>query len=371
MSEGLENGLAAIDAFTAGNPDADLIRAKCRGLLHGYDARYRNAGYVPISVEQTYTAPLINPETNRPSTKHRMAGKLDVLCQYNGQMVVFDHKSTSQDITDPAGPYWRQLVVEGQVSHYMLLVWQHGTKADSAVWDVMRKPLIKPKKLKPADAKAATSLREYCNRPVSQESVDAVVRDGRETAEMYEARVAWECTQEEPDRYFQRRQVPRLDSELLEYARELWEHSQEILHARSTDRHARNSGACMLYNAPCKFLGICSGYDTPDSDKWVRKPQVHVELPELDGDGREHITNSRIRCFQTCRRKHYFQYELGIERADEEEREALFFGSCWHEGLRAWWETLLLPKEYRNDDCDQSTDSGFVNGSASEAVDAR
>ena len=154
---------------------------------------------------------------------------------------------------------------------------------------------------------------------------------------MYEARLIHDCTIERPERYFQRRSVPRLDSELLEYARELWEHGQEILHARNTQRHARNSGACMLYGSPCKFLGICSGRDNPESDKWRRKEQMHRELPELEGDGRDVITNSRVRCFQTCRRKHFYQYELGIERADEEEKEALVFGSVWHQAMEAWW----------------------------------
>jgi hypothetical protein len=27
----------------------------------------------------------------------------------------------------------------------------------------------------------------------------------------------------------------------------------------------------MLYGSPCKFLGICSGYDSPESGKWTIK----------------------------------------------------------------------------------------------------
>jgi ATP-dependent helicase/DNAse subunit B len=93
----------------------------------------------------------------------------------------------------------------------------------------------------------------------------------------------------------------------------------------------------MLYGSPCKFLGICSGYDSPDSDKWQRKTQVHNELPIIDGDGRDYLSNSRIRSFQTCRRKHYYEYELGIERQDDEERECLVFGTLLHSALNQWW----------------------------------
>ena len=98
----------------------------------------------------------------------------------------------------------------------------------------------------------------------------------------------------------------------------------------------------MNYGSPCVYLGICSGYDTPDSEKWQRKGNVHVELPTLQGDGRDVLTNSRIRCFQTCRRKHYYQYELGIERIDEEEREALYFGNCWHTAQEAYFNALRV-----------------------------
>jgi hypothetical protein len=106
----------------------------------------------------------------------------------------------------------------------------------------------------------------------------------------------------------------------------------------------------MSYGTPCKFLGICSGHDTPESDRWTRKQQVHNEL-DLEVDGRSVLTNSRIRCFQTCRRKHFYEYELGLSRVDEEEREALFFGGLWHATLDAWWSAVSRGVE--NDYCNE------------------
>ena len=275
-----------------------------------------------------------------------------------------DHKTTSEDISDPNSPYWRQLAIEGQASHYMLLEWLNGRKADGALWDVVRKPGISPKKLAKADVQAVTFYKKYLGESVSEESIQELQVEGRESYEMYELRLAQDCTAERPQWYFQRRQVPRLDAELHEYATELWEHSQELLHARNTNRHARNSGACMLYHSPCKYLGICSGHDEADSPNWTRKAQVHSELPELAGDGRDVLTNSRIRTFQTCRRKHYLAYELGIERLDEEEREALFFGTVFHAGLAAWFEAQ------RKDNHDTNSYPVSAIGTASgDAVD--
>lgn len=282
--------------------------------------------------------------------------------------VLFDHKSTSQDITDPNGPYWRQLVVEGQVDHYMLLEWMHGEKCDDAVWDVIRKPSISPKKITKAEIRAVVSLGEYFGLKVSEADKQTFVAGGeRETVAMYEARLLHDCTVERPEWYFARRSVPRMDSEILDYARDLWQHSQDILYTRQQERlPPRNSGACMLYGSPCKFLGICSGHDSADSDRWQKKTQIHAELPAEVQDGKELLTNSRIRTFQTCRRKHYYEYDLAIERQDEEEREALFFGTLIHVGLEAWWKALL--PENANDNGDQSPAIGAGNNVGEPSV---
>lgn len=341
---GLQEALKAISEFDT--PENALVCAKVRGLIRGYDARWRDAGYVPEIVEQTLTADLYNPVTKGKSRTFALAGKLDVVAKLGYRRVLIDHKTTSQDITDPNAPYWRQLVVEGQVSHYMLLQWMHGEKCDDAVWDVVRKPGISPKKLSAADRKAVTAYGgKYFGQDISEASRAALIADDRETMELYEIRLAHDCIKERPEWYFARRSIPRMDHEILEYAKDVWQHSQDMLYTRQASKDSgmlppKNGGACMLYGSPCKFLGICSGHDTPDSDRWQQKENVHPELPILD-TGMELLTNSRIRCFQTCRRKHYYEYDLGIERQDEEEREALFFGNVYHAALEAWWKTLL------------------------------
>jgi hypothetical protein len=345
MNSALDYALQAIyDAIETMDESALLIHAKCRALLHGYHKRWESNEYQPTAVEQMVTANLFNPKTNAKSRTFTLAGKLDVVADYRGKATLIDHKTTSSDIEDPCGPFWENLQIDGQISLYMLLEWQNGRKVDECVWDVVRKPSISPKKITKAEKVSVTGTRKYFDQLMSDETLLALQTEDRETLEMYEARLIHDCTKERPEWYFQRRTIPRLDNEILEYAGELWDHCQDIIHTRAMDRHLRNPGACMLYGSPCKFLGICSGRDRPDSQKWTKKNCVHNEL-ELQGDGRDVITNSRIRCFQTCRRKHYFEYELGIERVDEEEKEALFFGRLWHIGLEAYWKFFMEPSD--------------------------
>jgi CRISPR/Cas system-associated exonuclease Cas4 (RecB family) len=90
-----------------------------------------------------------------------------------------------------------------------------------------------------------------------------------------------------------------------------------------------------------------------------------MELPGIEGDGRNVLTNSRIRCFQTCRRKHFYEYELGVERQDEEEREALYFGNLWHAALEAWF--LASQKGVLNDDTNCASNSAGSGHAAAGA----
>ena len=362
----LTKAIEAIDAYPGPGDERDqLVRAKCRGLMRGYDARWADAGYETIEAEKIYTADLINPETGKQSRTFSIAGKIDALVSMHGRTFLMDHKTTSDDIADPDSPYWRQLAIEGQVSHYLLLLMSVGIKPDGAIWDVIRKPTISPKKLTKAERASAVSERRYFGSSLTMDTLNALQLDDRETFEMYEARLAHDCTTERPERYFQRKPVPRLDADIMEYWQDLWEQGQLIMASRARQRLGKripkHSGSCMLYNSPCKFLGICSNYDSPDSDKWQRKPMAHRELPGVAGDV---LTNSRLRCSQTCPTKHYYEYELGIERVDEEEKESLFMGSCLHAGLEAWMLTFKLENDNHVNSENSSSASGVEQQSA-------
>jgi hypothetical protein len=368
MNEPVAAALAALDSLQSFTESQALVLAKCRALIYGYDARWQNSPYAIESAEEVVTAELWNPETNRRSRSFTLAGKIDVNAFHGERRVLIDHKTTSEDISDPNSTYWRQLAIEGQAAHYMLMQWLNGAKVDDAVWDVMRKPETRPKKVE-SKIDRAQILREstYFGVRLSYDSLRHLRETDRESYEMYEARLRWDCTENRPEWYFQRRSVPRLDAQLREWAGDLWGHSQDLLIARREGRWPKNSGACMTYGRPCKFLGLCSGYDTPESDRWRRKKWMHAELPVVEGqDGRDVLTMSRIRTFQTCRQKHYLEYELGIERTDEDEAEALYFGNCWHLALEAYF--LNQKEQQQNGNATDSPENGFGAVADNEAA---
>lgn len=331
--------LAKIDELLT-QSDQQILRAKIRGLMRGYAKRWANDQFNVVSIEETALADLYNPSTETASRTFKVAGKLDLVLEENGRSWIMDHKTTSHDIADPNSTYWRQLTVEGQHHHYALLQHLKGLRVDGAIWDVIRKPTISPKQVSKADCAVILDTRQYFGDDLADADSDELRETGRETPAMYEARLANDCSVQRPEWYFQRQRIARLDHGLLEYAEELWQHSQDILYSRRQKCYPRNSGACLEYSSPCTYLGICSGYDEPESSNWRRREWVHPELPQLNGDGKQWLTNSRIRCFQTCRRKHYYKYEIGLERVEREDREALFFGTIMHSALEVWFERL-------------------------------
>jgi hypothetical protein len=330
-------------AFAAVNEaEADLlVKMKVCGLMVGYERRWGHDEYrsVPGGVEQQFVTEILNPETGKASRTFKMAGKRDGVVAYQGQQKFLrELKTTSEDIS-PVSSYWAHLRIDGQVSTYYLTHWQEGEKLDGTLYDVVRKPAIKPKQIpkgsgKKSDEENVGTLVEICDKGTYYGGdVPAGTIPDEESPYLYYLRLCHEVTVN-AERYYQRKSVPRLDSDIAEFAQELWDIAKEINEAIKTGRHYRNSDACMVYGRPCEFLGICSGNEDIDCGKWVKRKSVHNEL---EGVGANCLTISRIRCFQTCRRKHHLYYNVGITRYDEEETEALALGKLLHLAQEVWW----------------------------------
>lgn len=348
----------------ASNPEMALVAAKVKGLLIGYNARWKTQPYQVVSIEETITSDLFNPQTGKTSRTYCLAGKRDNLLRNElNELVLMDHKTTSAAIENPSEPYWSQLQIEAQPTVYMLLEHLNGRRVDYAIWDVVRKPGIAPRQIPKDQQEAIKRHGDYFG--FKCESVNA------ETLEMYTARLAHDCSIVRPQWYFQRRQVTRIDKEIIEKAEETWDLGKAMSEERLRGKHRRNSDACMNWNRPCQFLGICSGYDTPDSDKWRKKDWVHVELDPMETEdrGKEYLTVSRMKAFESCKRKHFYSYELGIERAhNEEEAESLRFGSLWHIALEAWFTEKKREQENGSADCDVSSSGDESNSKAESAL---
>lgn len=318
MNHALDAAIAAIEKHVNSDYTMDAIKAK--SLMIGYHNRWKDQKYITEIVEQEFSAPCVNVKNGRKTNKYRLGGKVDIVAieQVPGSdgvligsnRVLIDHKTTSHDIAY-GSEFWQALRFDGQASQYSILLLHADKPVDRVVYDVIRKPTIRQKKNQ--------SIEDF----------------GQELAE--------DCTNVRPDFYFAREVVPRLDHEILEYAREAWM-SKELIDRDSKaftkdgDLPKRNPKACFLYGSTCKFLDVCSGRSSIDDEtRWARKSKIHGEL-KGQPDGHTLLTYSSMSCHEVCARKYHYEYRLGIDKVGHEESEALRFGSLFHEALAAWWE---------------------------------
>ena len=84
----------------------------------------------------------------------------------------------------------------------------------------------------------------------------------------------------EPEKYFQRGEVVRLDGELDEHRFDTWQIAKEIHEYRRAGRWPRNPDACVRYGRTCPFFDVCTGAASlEDQTRFIRQEQ-HPELVE-------------------------------------------------------------------------------------------
>lgn len=261
----------------------DVIRA--RVMLTGYHVRWVDADLEWLAVEEPFRIPLRNPATGRPSPLWEIAGKMDGIARERstGFIYVVERKTSSEDI-GPGSTYWSKLTLDGQVSIYLDAARQGGYDVRGVLYDVLGKPKLDPYKATPLEERKytekASKLKDGTIRPAG--SLHANQRERDETPEEYEARLA-EHVGQQPDRFFRRGEIVRLEDEVEEARYDIWQLAQQLRESERTERYPRNPSACEQYRRMCDFWPVCSRQSTlEDATLFRRLSHVHPELEEKE-----------------------------------------------------------------------------------------
>jgi len=291
---GGEDPLEAALQAMAGEADP-FERAKAEVMMVGYDARWRGEPYEVIAVEAKFEAPLINPATGAPSRTWRLAGKLDVLVRDLRDRLrkLVEHKTSSEDVR-PGSEYWRRLRMDGQVSTYFDGAGALGSgDVVACIYDVLSKPALRPSQVPLVGEAGVKIVLDAGGGRVRtkdgkkwRETGDAaqgyVLQTRDETPEEFRARLT-EAVAADPDRYFARGEVVRLEKELDEARFDRWQLGQQIREAEVAGRFPRNPDACVRYGRTCPYFPICTGEASLDDPTMFRRVEdVHPELAEAD-----------------------------------------------------------------------------------------
>lgn len=238
-------------------------------LFEGWLTRWAGEGVEVLVPEGQFSVPIRNPDTGAATPNYRLAGKRDQIVRLDdGRQALGEIKTTSEVIDDDDAPYWRRLAIDSQISAYVLAARAEGITVDSVLYDVTRKPALRPTPVALVDDGAKVVLDRAGERVRTKDG-----KKWRETADAAQGYTLQTrpCTLEEwrgklaadiadqPGRYYQRREIPRLESDLAEFAHELWHQQKTLREFELSGRWYRNTRACAgVGRGTCQFFDLCT-----------------------------------------------------------------------------------------------------------------
>jgi len=256
-------------------------------LVCGYVWRWESYRLEFIAAELPFEIPLRNPETGGTTPNFLLAGKIDGIVKLDdGRLAVIEHKLLSEDVASDS-QLWRRLRMDHQISMYVLAARKLGYPVDAVLYNVSCKPSIKPTLVPVLDRLGAkivldkygdrVKTEKGCYRQTGDTNKGYVLQTRPMLADEWGEKLANDIVSQ-PDRYYARMEIPRLDQDLEEYENELWDIQRTIRDAQLNNRHFRtcNKNTCGF----CSYFDICSaGFDHNSVPSgFVRLSDVNPEL---------------------------------------------------------------------------------------------
>jgi hypothetical protein len=282
--------------------DWDIERETVIVLLWAYSEYWKTFGAKYIATETPFSLKIINPDTGASSRVFIQQGKRDKIITYNGRTLLMEHKTTSDSI-EPESDYWQKLRLDNQISMYYAACQSEGIDVAGCLYDVIRKPALSPKQIPLLDENGIKVVNDSNGNRVllangkPRQTGDTALgytlvtrqETPREFAERLTADVA-----SRPAYYFARREIPRLDADIVEFQQELWQTAQLVLDRQNAAKKLeskginpacawpRNSHSCMTYGK-CQYFDICAcGMDlrTDIPEGFEKLSTAHPELEQ-------------------------------------------------------------------------------------------
>ncbi|HEX4132908.1 MAG TPA: hypothetical protein VHZ24_22940 [Pirellulales bacterium] len=291
---------------------ADLLaESRARAALVAYGRHWSDEAWQVVSCGEILRTPIVNPATRHRSRTFQFAASLTAVVADGARRAIVLPMATREAIEPPEAAFWQRAVLEAfwHVAPALTI-----DPAISAVLlDVVRQPEMRPR----------TTSRQVADR---------------ETWPDFERRVQHDMLAE-PSRYFQRRLITADAEALQRHRAELWQTAVDLRLARQHGRHYRNSAACLVRGQACEYLPLCSGHASTGDARWVDVDALSAEIGQArtEADATATLTPCRLHCFQLCRRKHFYRYELGFRDAERAAAEPRRFAALLVAGITRRW----------------------------------
>lgn len=282
------------------NAPSELWAEKLYRLHAAHRAIYEGReGFEVVEVEHTFEREMACIDSGHVV---KMRGQIDLKIRMpDGRVGILERKTTGAPLDDES-MYWDVLAHGTQVGIYGLAA----DRPDVILYDVVRKPTIRPKAVKAADVRAWTEMIEaegeargveYFGEAMPPEEIAyCVAAGGKETTRMFGARLADDIVSR-PEYYFSRREVSRTDADYDRLVEDLHAQVGNIERMREADADGsrcafyRNPDACDDWGG-CEFRSICWTGEIPENGTAPAGFRVRTHRhPELDGEDSVANTN--------------------------------------------------------------------------------
>lgn len=260
-------------------------------LVCGYHWMWGDSTIKYIASEYAFRLPLVNPDTGAPSTNFDFAGKIDAIISLEDRrLAVLERKFLGED-HGPDSDLQRRLRIDHQISLYMHAAREDGHPVETVLYDVIRKPSIKPSPVPVLDSRGLKIVLDlHGDRVMTNTHKPRQTASTKEgwtlqtrlmTVEEWGEKLNHDIA-ERPNWYFNRIEVPRLDDEINEACHELWQVQKTLREAQRTGRWYRtvNRNTCNF----CSYFELCSTKFNPKVSPlpkgFERVDDVHPELQE-------------------------------------------------------------------------------------------
>lgn len=271
--EKLQAGIAAIEAQERERDPFEM--AKARALIIGYTTRWGDGEHETLAVELPFNLEIrgepmrmidMRGETvgkTIPDVEFSLVGSIDAIVRRrrDGRVRNVEHKTTTADISQGSN-YWRHVVtLDPQVSTYDDAARKLGYETADTLYDVIKKPELKPLLATPEDARKYT-------KPTKKEPIPRLYagqREDDETPDQYFDRLVADI-EARPTFYFQRMPIVRLEQDNEAHEQDVRGTARMIEFSRETGTWPRSPNACERYHQLCEFHDVCSGITTIDDN---------------------------------------------------------------------------------------------------------
>ncbi len=244
----------------------EISGAKVGGLLAGY-IRYWGGDQF---IKEIYPEQRIGP-IPLGFGDFMIDGVMDGIGLTSNDRVVMVESKTTADSLEDDSDYWLRLRFNIQLLQYVPAAWSHGWNVETVIYDVTRKPAIKPKVIPVLDKDGLKIVNDAGGNRVKlkngkwrtggSKTLGLTVKAERETPGQFATRLAEDCT-ERPEFYFARREVPIIDDDLEWFSIYRRQQVQLILHYRFMERTVKRPEDAWPTNISkecryCQFSSFC------------------------------------------------------------------------------------------------------------------